>query len=180
MLALAEFLVSEARILERGSEQARREAKDQIPSERVKDAPAMARELRWRLKSAAGYSSDDERPPAVRKGKEGMNGNKRKRIDSDSPELDSGHFRNFMPKSWDRVVEKKMDKETVRMNVKAPGDGDDWTESWSGFDKDCRDEEGDEAEVMRQGEIVVKVRRTTKGLERQRIERVIEEWVWDD
>jgi len=60
MLALTEFLVSEARILEHGGEQGKKEVKDQIPSERVKDAPAMVRELRWRLRSAAGYSSDDE------------------------------------------------------------------------------------------------------------------------
>jgi F-box/leucine-rich repeat protein 10/11 len=179
MLSLAEFLVSEARILERGSEQAKKEAKDQIPSERIKDAPAMARELRWRLKAAAGYSSDDDGPPAIRKGKEGMNGNKRKRMDSGSLELDSRHFRNFMPKSWDRVMEKTTENETVRMRVKVPGSGDDWKEQWSGWDKDG-DEDGDEAEVKRQREIVVKVRRTLKGMERQRIERVVEEWLWDD
>ena len=180
MLALAELLVSEARILERGSEQARKEVKEQIPSERIKDAPAMARELRWRLKSAAGYSSDDDRPIAIRKGKEGMNGNKRRRIDSGSSELDSGHFRNFMPKSWDRVVETMTEKETVKMSVRAPGDGDDWTEAWSGWDKDGDEVDGGEAEVRRQRETVVKVRRTLKGLERQRIERAVEEWVWDD
>lgn len=176
MLALAEFLVSEARILERGGEQAKREVKDQIPSERIKDAPAMARELRWRLKSAAGYSSDDDRPQGTRKGREGTNGNKRKRIDLGSSEL--GHFRNYMPKRWDRVVEQMTDDETVRMRVKAPGNEENWKEQWGGWNKD-EDEDGDEAEVRRQRGIVVKVRRTLRGVERQRIERVVEEWLWD-
>jgi F-box and leucine-rich repeat protein 10/11 len=170
MLALAEFLVSEARILERGSEQAKKEAKEQIPSERIKDASAMARELRWRLKLATGYSSDDDRPHANRKGREGMNGNKRMRIDSGSSDQDSGRFRNFMPKSWDRVVEKTRENETVRMRV---GNGED---QWAGWGE----EDGEEVEVKRQRETVVKVRRTLKGVERQRIERVVEEWVWDD
>jgi hypothetical protein len=176
MSALAEFLVSEARILERGNEQAKKEAKEQVPSERIKDASAMARELRWRLKLAAGYSSDDEQPQANRRG---MNGNKRKRIDSGSSELDAGRFRNFVPKSWDRVVEKTKENETVKMRVKAPGNRDDWKEEWVEWEKD-EDEDGNEVEVRRQRETVVKMRRTSKGIERQRIERVVEEWLWDD
>ena len=179
LMCLAEFLVSEARILERGSEQAKKEAKDQIPSERVKDAPAMARELRWRLKLASGYSSDEDRPQAIRRGRESMNGNKRKRVDSASSETPSGRFKNFMPRSWDRVVETSSDNETVRMRLKAPGNGEDWKEQWSGWDKDG-DEDGDEVEIKRQREVVVKLRRTLKGVERHRIERVVEEWVWDD
>lgn len=177
MLALAEFLVSEARILERGSEQAKKEVKDQIPSERIKDGPAMARELRWRLKSAAGYFSDDDRPQGNRKG--GLNGNKRKRLDSGSSEVNSRRFRNFMPKSWERVVEQATENETVRMKMKVPESGEDLKEEWGEWDKDG-DEDGDEAEVRRQREIIVKVRRTLKGMERQRIERVVEEWLWDD
>jgi len=40
-----------------------------------------------------------------------------------------------------------------------------------------KDEE-DEATVESCQEVVIKVRRTTKGLERQRIERTIEDWTW--
>jgi F-box/leucine-rich repeat protein 10/11 len=173
MLALAEFLVSEARILERGGEQAKREVKDQIPSERIKDASAMARELRWRLKSAAGYSSDDDRPQGIRRG---VNGNKRKHVELGSSEL--GHFKNYMPKSWDRVVEEMADDETVRMRVKAPGNDEDWKEQWGVWSKD-EDGDGEEAEVRRQRGTVLKVRRTARGVERQRIERVVEEWLWE-
>ena len=57
---LAEFLVSEARTMERGTDQTKKEAKDQVPGDRIKDAGAMARELRWRVRLAGGYESDDD------------------------------------------------------------------------------------------------------------------------
>ena len=44
--ALADFLVSEARTMERGSDSAKRQAKEDVPGDRIKDAPALARELR--------------------------------------------------------------------------------------------------------------------------------------
>ena len=179
MLALAEFLVSEARILETGGEQARKEVKDQIPSERVKDASAMARELRWRLKFASGYTSDDDYSQVMHKWHEGMNGHKRKRMDSGAPELESGSFRNFKPKTWDKVVKKVTEDDTIRTRGKAPGIDDNWREEWTAWNGEG-EFEGDEVGVKRYREIVVKVRRTAKGVERQRIERVVEEWRWGD
>ena len=46
--------------MERGNDHAKREAREQVPNDRVKDAPALARELRWRVRLARGESSDDE------------------------------------------------------------------------------------------------------------------------
>src|ERR1700730_14607994 len=46
---LADFLVSEVRTMERGLESVRRDVRDQVPNDKVKDAPAVARELRWRV-----------------------------------------------------------------------------------------------------------------------------------
>jgi F-box/leucine-rich repeat protein 10/11 len=39
---------------------------------------------------------------------------------------------------------------------------------------------GDEVEVERRRQVIVKTRRTFHGFERQRVERVIETWSWDD
>ena len=105
--ALADFLVSEARTIERGTESARRQAKEEVPGDRIKDAPALARELRWRARHAAGYSSDDDsrssrkiKTPASN-GEVNMIGGKRKRSVADSVEESSDLFRNFKRRSWD-------------------------------------------------------------------------------
>lgn len=59
--ALANFLVKEARIIERSStaESVRKDSKEQVPAS-VKDAGALAREFRWRVRLAAGGDSGDE------------------------------------------------------------------------------------------------------------------------
>jgi F-box/leucine-rich repeat protein 10/11 len=175
ILALAEFLVSEVRILEGGSEQAKKEVKDQIPAERIKDAPAMARELRWRLRLSAGYSSDDD---ASQGGRKVTNGHKRKRAESNSPGLheNPARFKNFKPKYWDASTMTAEDEKIV-LRGQRPGDGDNWAEGW--LDTADKTDVGNEAQVNRRSETVVKVRKTSNGLERQRIERVIEEWVWE-
>ncbi|GLB35227.1 putative protein with domain family that is part of the cupin metalloenzyme superfamily [Lyophyllum shimeji] len=175
MLALADFLVSEARTLEGGSEHAKKEVKDQVPSDRIKDAPAMARELRWRLRLAGGYSSEDESLQS-RKGK--TNGNKRKRAASTSPPLDvtGPPFKNFRPKVWDSMVEKCMDIETKSVRARRPQDGEDWVDHWT--ESSGEHEDGETAEVKRWRHATVKIRRTANGIERQRIERVVEEWKW--
>lgn len=175
ILSLAEFLVSEARILETGTEQAKKEVREQIPADRIKDAPAAARELRWRAKLALGYSSDDE---GTGKGKNSVTppiGFKRKRVE-DHDEI--AHFRNFKPKPWDAVVAVKKEANQTRVSKAArPGDGEEWTSRWV-TEADAKAEEGEEATVESCQEVVVKVRRTVKGLERQRIERTIEDWTW--
>ena len=56
--ALSEFLVSEARAMERSPESVKRDIRDQVPGDKVKDAPALARELRWRVRLAEGYTRD--------------------------------------------------------------------------------------------------------------------------
>jgi len=176
ILALAEFLVSEARILESGSEQAKKEAKEQIPSDRIKDAPASARELRWRVNQALGYHSDDEGSSKT-KGTV-LAGTKRKRVD-DPEELP--HFRNFKPKVWDAVTTTAVEESQRVAKALQPREGsdDEWTRAYTVDDAVPVLEDGEEANVSSRREVVMKVRRTPKGLERQRIERIVEEWRWD-
>lgn len=177
MLALADFLVSEARTLEGGSEAAKKDVKEQIPSDRIKDAPAMARELRWRLRLSAGYSSDDEGPRGLRKG---TNGNKRKRTTSASPALHDqpGPFKNFKPKIWDSVTDKTTQDEPKVVKKPPPSDSrEGWTEEWTSG-ASVADEMNEDAEVRSRRDVIVKVRRTGNGVERQTIERVTEHWTW--
>lgn len=178
--ALATLLVSEVRAMERGTEQMKREAKEQVPSERVKDAAAMARELRWRIRLAAGHSSDDEdsgRCQANIMGN-GDTANKRKRIDSDNADDKEPKFKNFKPRLWESVVEKNVEYETNVLKARKPEEGgDDWKERWIDWKPEETDE-GDSANVKRRCDVVIKVRRTTSGIERQRVERVVEEWIW--
>ena len=177
ILSLADFLVSEARILETGTEQAKKEVREQIPNDRVKDAPAAARELRWRAKLALGYYSDDEGSGGTRKAKKFVTppiGFKRKRVE-DHDEI--AHFRNFKPKPWDAVVTVKKEPNQTRVCKAArPGEGDEWTSQWV-TEAQVKDEE-EEATLESCQEVVIKVRRTMKGLERHRIERTIEDWTW--
>jgi len=171
VLALAEFLVSEARILESGSEPAKKEAKEQIPVDRIKDAPAAARELRWRVKQALGYHSDDDegvsKPKSII-----VAGTKRRRVDDQE---DVPHFRNFKPKPWDSVMTTTAEESQHAMKAPKPK-GDD---EWIGGDLQMDGEEGEEAQVNSRREVVIKVRRTAQGVERQRIERTVEDWRWE-
>lgn len=177
ILSLADFLVSEARTLETGTEQAKKEVREQIPTDRIKDAPATARELRWRAKLALGYSSDDEGSGGARKGKKSVTppiGFKRKRVEEHD---EIAHFRNFKPKPWDAVAVVKKGVNQTRVSKAAqPGESDEWTSRWVA-EGEMEDGE-DEATVESCQEVVIKVRRTVKGLERQRIERTIEDWTW--
>ncbi|KAI0781268.1 Clavaminate synthase-like protein [Trametes elegans] len=188
--ALADFLVSESRMMERGNESARRQAKEDVPGDRIKDAPALARELRWRVRQAAGYSSDDD-SRSGRKTKAAMNGegagaangvsNKRKRLAAESSEDNMELFRNFKRPTWDRVDERPTEKEGRLAKVRRPDTtSEDWTREWTSGSGDAEVEDGQEAHVERKRDVIVKVRRTAKGLERQRVERVLEEWVWNE
>lgn len=165
ILTLAEFLVSEARVLETGSETAKKEAKESVPTDRVKDGPSVARELRWRVKQAMGYPSDDEG------GKSVVVGNKRKRMD-DGGEM--SHFRNFRPKTWDLSAMEKAEESTREAQAKKPEDGEELDQTWISGDP----EGGDRATVRTNVEKVSKVRRTGRGIERHWIERRVEEWSW--
>ncbi|KAI0075787.1 Clavaminate synthase-like protein [Panus rudis PR-1116 ss-1] len=181
--ALANFLVSEARSMERGNEHARREAKEQVPGDRVKDAPALARELRWRVRQASGYTSDDE-GGSKRKGKvltgetAEVNGHKRKRAgDEEDAVLVNGPFRNWKPRAWDHVVSRPTEHE--QKAVKVDKSYQDSFDKWAAA-KDVEEdmESGVEATMSRRRDIVVKVRRTARGMERQWVERIGEEWTW--
>jgi F-box/leucine-rich repeat protein 10/11 len=178
---LSTFLMAQARSIERGTESARKEAKEQVPLDRVKDPSAVARELRWRAKAAAGQDSGDENEEMVKKGDSVLNGLanagelKRRRLD-----LGGAHetiFRNFRPKVWDNVTERAAEEdlrafETTRL---VEGELSKWLEWEDGAD------EGDRhpVQVKRRKEETTRVRRLGPNrLERQRIERVVEEWVW--
>ena len=186
--ALADFLVSEARTIERGTESARRQAKEEVPGDRIKDAPALARELRWRARHAAGYSSDDDsrssrkiKTPASN-GEVNMIGGKRKRSVADSVEESSDLFRNFKRRSWDWEQERPTERDSRIARAPKPRSQDEsqeWMQAWvDGTEGVAEGDDGDEAQVGRRRDVIVKVRRTAKGIERQRVERVLEEWVW--
>jgi len=139
----------------------------------VKDGPAVARELRWRAKQALGYSSEDEES-----GKSKYSpapGSKRRRVDDDD---ETSQFKNFKPKPWDAAVTTKDDEKVSTLRTQRPEKDGDWTGRWMTGREGEGEGEGEEATVKKSREIVVKVRRTRKGIERQRIERCVEEWTW--
>lgn len=217
--ALADFLVAESRTIERGTDAAKRTAKEEVPGDRVKDAPALARELRWRVRAVQGYGSEDE-GRVKRKtiatmssgggahvngngsGKEvnGSAGKKRKRAEEEMQTLEveelasyvnGAAFMHFKPRRWDTVVTYPAEKEeraVKRARPPHPAEGADeekgkgkWVEAWTGKeDEGIEMTEAGEAKVEVRRDVVVKVRRTTEGIERQRVERVLEEWTWDD
>lgn len=172
VLALSEFLVSEARILETGSDQAKKEVKEQIPSDRVKDGPAMARELRWRVKLASGYTSEDDDIGGSRK-TSNLSGSKRKAQDAHD---EGPHFRNFKPKIWDseKVAEQHED---TRMGKMPKPEGIDWAKAWI-EGAEMVETQCVELPVKIRGETIIRVRRTATGAERQRISREVEEWTF--
>ncbi|KAI6118729.1 Clavaminate synthase-like protein [Pisolithus croceorrhizus] len=178
--ALSGYLVSEARTMERGTETAKRDAKEQVPSDRVKDPSALARELRWRVRITAGATSDDEDLGRLPK-KTMINGHgiKRKR----SPlELPRGPvlFKNFQPKEWDVVSDLLNEEDSRRVPAPYPSD-DGWQHQWSRWEDESLDSNTNPlASVERKRNVIVKARRIDGGLERQRVERVFERWTWED
>ena len=175
ILHLADFLVAQARLLERGGETAKKEVQQDIPSDRVKDAPALARELRWRLRLAAGEDSDDERSSTPH-----LNGHsllKRKRIKSETPD-EHARFRNFRPKIWGKVTEEQNVVETRQAKAARPGDEDAWMDRWVSWADGMEEDGAEEAQVQSKKDVVSRVRKTATGLERQRIERIYEAWTW--
>ncbi|PBK77816.1 Clavaminate synthase-like protein [Armillaria solidipes] len=170
---LADFLVSQVRILEGGDDAAKKEVKEQIPHDRVKDPAVVARELRWRVRIASGLTSDDEDGGKVSniRTRNGA-GTKRKRTMSEDPA--EGHpgpvrFKNFKPRKWDSIDEKTEDGENREVKCRRPLE-DEPVEKWT-------EAEGEDmAAAMRRRQVLIKVRRTRDGLEREVIERTIEEW----
>ena len=159
--SLANFLVSESRIIERGSEAAKKESRENVPGEKVKDAPALARELRWRVKHALGYASDTE-GDHTHDGRCG--GTNRTPV---------AMFKNFIPKKWDRVVDEDAGEEVTTVRVPRPDSLDEWITTWTNGQQD---DGAGEAEVLKRRKVLFRVRKTESGIERQRIERTIEDW----
>ncbi|KAI0316779.1 JmjC domain-containing histone demethylation protein 1 [Amylostereum chailletii] len=173
--ALSCFLVSEARTLERGTEAGKREAKDQVPSDRVKDPSAVARELRWRVRLALGSDSDGESiEPRRSHGTDSDHGGlKRKRGAAGEPEH---KFKNFQPVLWDGTV-KSEENRTKQVRKSRPVEDDEgWRDAWLGVETE--EPSGSEAVVHSKRRMVTRVRRTASGLERQRMESVLERWEW--
>lgn len=159
--------------MERGSEQAKREAREQVPGDRIKDAPAIARELRWRVRLAAGLTSDDEGS--------GVSRAKAKRAAATAaPPETTSKFRNFRPVEWDAVEEKKVDADKRTTKAPKPDDAAEWKAAWVAWHSSDDKSEGEDVSVRRRQEMIIKVRRTPAGIERQRVERVFEEWDWSD
>jgi hypothetical protein len=188
--ALCSYLVSEVRIMERGSEAAKRDAKEQVPTDRIKDAPALARELRWRVRLAAGTISDDEeygRPvkKALTNGSTNVNGGvKRKRSPVEMQGTETGtslgrvQFRNFQPKGWDVAEDLPKEEETQTVQAVYPEEVG-WQQRWIKWDDGAlAGDAGRQALVERKREITIRARKIDGGLERQRIERMFEKWEW--
>ena len=182
---LSEFLVSEVRAMERGPDSLKRDVRDQVPNDKVKDAPTVARELRWRVRLAQGYTSDGDQSGRF-KPREPMAkevGRKRKRDpESSQAVLGDSKFRNFQPKIWEAMAEEQ--EEGVRhLTVQPTQDITSLVESWSDWKEEPirpQTVNGDKVEVGRRRQVIIKTRRTVHGFERQRVERVVETWNWDD
>lgn len=240
--ALANYLVSEARLLD-GSENShtsshagkgsvtesnaarKKEAKESVPGDRVKDAPALARELRWRVRIAAHGSSDVEtenvnthpspellgsKGNAKRRRKESWDPNATQNSGVSPDDLDvqsaRSNFRNFVPKRWDKCEARSVRADRMRRRVPVgsrlpPAEKDievgknngetGWADTWIKIDQEEEsvdsalsnsnsfEKEGEEAAVEMRQESVIRIRRTSHGLERQKIDRIIEFWEWD-
>jgi hypothetical protein len=186
--ALSDFLVSEVRAMERGAESCRRDVRDQVPNDKVKDAPAVARELRWRARLAEGYSSDGDRCDRAGAGEEHAAkhiGRKRGREGVHSPiglaSQGDSRFRNFQPKAWE-ALEEEHEEEVRHLTMQPVQDIGSFAGSWTDWKEEptsAQPVNGDRVEVGRRRHVIVKMRRTDSGFERQRVERVVETWSWD-
>lgn len=182
--AIASFLVSEARKIERGSDAARRESKEQVPAERVKDPSALARELRWRVRLARGYDSDGEDLDLKRgtfpgEGLGDYSAQRRKRKAGDWIQREP-RFKNFQPKTWD-CVEETLAGDTRRTGqvLRPVDETDSWKKYWLDWNAGGKNsEEGDGVEVSRKTIVSTKIRRTADGLERLHVESNFEQWSW--
>ncbi|PVG02717.1 hypothetical protein CPB86DRAFT_750518 [Serendipita vermifera] len=167
--ALAMYLVSEARIMERGSEAAKKEARENVPADKVKDPSILARELRWRVRNAAGVDSDAELGgddasimPIKREPGSSRETTKRRKRD------DSTHlFKNWQPPEWSHIENSPL--QTSHDTVKV--------ESVANEDGDWMSREGLRGDVMRSKKVngITKVRKLDHGaIERYSVIRTVE------
>lgn len=182
LVELMDFLMSEVRLIEGvGNDVGRKEAREMVPGDKVKDPGALARELRWRLRVAVDGESGDEGGLRSRSGAATKHTTSRKRKRTASERLDDGllvsresstaasdiarssMFRNFTPKPWDSVNTTKGN--VVRsFGEKAPVD--------FGFETGTMESRAD---------AVVKLRKLGDGrmVEREIVTRVREVWKAD-
>jgi len=191
---MADFLVGQARLIERGTEAQRRDSKESVPADRIKDAPAVARELRWRVRQALDLGSDDDAGSSRRGSQQATstkgNGTKRKRETSESgtPVLESyaaRNFRNFRPKAWDEEVRAPVEGEkrvvkVVKSEDVPMGELVKLEASESDAESMLALAGGTEGEYETKSETIVRARRLAVDgrvvIERQRITRCLETW----
>ncbi|KZV67975.1 Clavaminate synthase-like protein [Peniophora sp. CONT] len=173
--SLSTFLVSQARVLERGNEGAKKEAREQVPADKVKDAGAVARELRWRVRLAKGVDSDGEEHHESEHLANPVGRPKRKRVITDEG-MGGAQFRNFQPKSWDAVVASSKNVEETRVKARPEAE---LAQDSEWMDVEGEGDEKDRAVVSRREVVTVKARKTPTGLERHRVTSVLETWRWD-
>jgi F-box and leucine-rich repeat protein 10/11 len=180
ILSLATFLVSEVRNIERKGN-AYRESREMIPVDKVKDGPALARELRWRVRNALGADSGDEARPRQKLSPISNGGNKRRRTMDETPSCDLQKFRNFKPRVWDGENNLPSCHSTFKSWIRKDLPIVRWME-WP--ETASTSAEGDIlATVNSTVDTVVKARQYTKSgvmfLERHKATRVYELWQWD-
>jgi F-box/leucine-rich repeat protein 10/11 len=124
--ALAGFLVMEARTLERGSEIAKKEARENVPADRVKDPSLLARELRWRVRSAAGVDSDaelggddDDAIVPIKRDATRDTSRKRRRDDASGP-----LFKNWQRPEWNNIENTPLREMHDTLKVEDDAEGD--------------------------------------------------------
>ncbi|KZV91594.1 Clavaminate synthase-like protein, partial [Exidia glandulosa HHB12029] len=187
LLALSDFLVSQARLIESGADPARREAKESVPGDRIKDAPAVARELRWRVRLALEAPSDDEGGGGKKvnghghaNGAKAAHATKRKRETSNGSDARSEprNFRNFRPKAWDE--ERREPGESEKKVVQVKREDVPMGELVADGTTLVASEGGEEGEYESKSEVIVRARRVDVDgrvvVERQRITRLVETW----
>lgn len=200
LAALADFLVSEARLIESrpsslsAFEVMRKEAKDAIPADKVKDGPGLARELRWRVRNALGLTSDDEtmskksKPYSVTAPARRIK-RKRESVDladhSEREEATHTHlFRNWAPLGWDKETcfPRQTRSEIRQLQGAIFKENDTGLEDWNVDITDGNEMPNgtakDEVSVETTLDVIVKVRQMQSGtediIERQRVERKLE------
>ncbi len=168
---------------------------EQVPGEKVRDASALARELRWRVNLALNGESGDEGGSGGSNSNGGISKGKGvKRRLSETPDAEgfglSARFRNFRPKVWDaqESLSKEESMELLSSHGPPEGEGIEWTKHWLGENTVLKEEDGDgmavdgenmRAKVRKVHSVLSRVRRTPVGLERQHIIRKVEYWEWN-
>ncbi|KZS99328.1 JmjC domain-containing histone demethylation protein 1 [Sistotremastrum niveocremeum HHB9708] len=186
--SLAQFLVNEARTMERGADPAQREAKDMVPTDKVKDPSALARELRWRVRIALGSGSGDEGKgkPKVLPHVNGTNKRKRdaKDVGVKNPvDAEPTIFKHFKPRHWDKELRHPGSVQTEKRQKGRPTLplGEDWLE-WKDSSPEVRGDDAEEAEVESRHDLTIRARSFEENgilyVERHWAERKLEIWKW--